>query len=67
MFQKLIWILLLFFKRFAKIAIAKWLRDYEHSESNYKTIYLIHNNTEFEGLFVKTKWDVVFKGAQHNA
>ena len=45
-----------------KLPVAKWLKDYEHCESNYETIYLIHNYIEFEGLLVKIKWDNIFKG-----
>jgi hypothetical protein len=48
MFWRLIWIL--FFKDLQKLPIAKWLRDYDHYESNYETICLIHNITELEGL-----------------
>lgn len=59
-----------------KLPIAKWLKDYEHCESNYETIYLIHNYmkfegllvnyVEFEGLLVKIKWDNISKGDSHN-
>lgn len=45
-----------------KLPVAKSLKDYEHCESNYETIYLIHNYMEFERLLVKIKWDNIFKG-----
>lgn len=43
-----------------------WLKDNEHCESNYETIYLIHKNMMFEGLYVILKWDNTYKEAYYS-